>query len=564
MAVFGAPRVADPPKGAELVYPSFYMPSGNSLSTPQAALTTETTSVIKDVPLPPNDEFRQQAPMVFVDQYHRASYYFNHCSIFATSMIRLSQETTREGWEWVPNFQSKCPKCGTEYERSVRKCTSCGYEGDMIEPTEEEKKLFVNWEGGSLIDKVNKFGWTLMDLVSSVLQITLVYNQPVILCKSIYFTDKHGSVVKEIPQEFLPLSPTKARMVYDEDTGAPGNGMGFCLADRSQAVNLRDPEVLRTGYYKGQRPYAARWCITRADSGNDDGGMYYAESEIFHKNYGVMSQNYGTPLCLLVEQDMRAWIALEARVGKFLEVGHPPGVFVVTNATEDSIATIQQSVRVQMQGDPFTVPIIGTPPTEGGSNSKWHPFADVVLNDYLPTKQELLQRITSVWGVIGLFAGDTSSLKGNTNEGKQIDVMDRTLKHLRGFVNEFLHWMISKCGIKTWTLRLKAPPDNQRNDEADFIAKQILNAKGYKELGFDILSQKDGIIEISSKPKAFDPLNTLFGEGGAEEQGLTNDLGLKDLAVSPKNPTTGKRDISGADALSKSVYSSDPVQKVVS
>jgi hypothetical protein len=68
--------------------------------------------------------------------------------------------------------------------------------------------------------------------VRSFLIIGLTYNQPVILCKSTYLVDQHKSVIEEFPQEFVPISPAKAKMIYDE-TGSPGNDTAFCLEDRN-------------------------------------------------------------------------------------------------------------------------------------------------------------------------------------------------------------------------------------------------------------------------------------------------------------------------------------------
>lgn len=98
----------------------------------------------------------------------------------------------------------------------------------MKVPDISQQKLLINYEGGSLFDKANRNGWTLLQLCRSFLIITLTYNQPVILCKSTYLVDEHMNVTDEFPQEFIPISPAKAKMVYDA-TGTPGNGWGFSV-----------------------------------------------------------------------------------------------------------------------------------------------------------------------------------------------------------------------------------------------------------------------------------------------------------------------------------------------
>ena len=406
----------------------------------------------------------------------------------------------------------------------MKKCTVCNYEGEMKRPDVSQQKLLINWEGRSLFEKANRNGWSLLQLCRSFLIITLTYNQPVILCKSTYLVDDHMNVTDEIPQEFIPLSPAKCKMVYD-NTGTPGNGWGFSVDERLKRVDLDDEEILRTGYHEGKRIYPAKWVVSYEDGGQFGTGEAYAEQEIYHTTFGLPSLTYGMPLCLLVEPDVRAWMAMELRVEKYYSVGHPTGIFVINNTTNESLTTVQQSIRIQMKDDPYTIPIIGIPPaSDKVTSTKWHPLADNPTEQMMAVKAELQERITAVFGISGLFLGDMNALKGNANEAHQMAVMDRNLVTIRDVVNDFLRFVQSKYkGITDWILKLAEPPDNQALDEAEKFNKNLMNAKLAKDLGFDIISQANGEVEISDTPRSYDPIKSLFANqdgGGAQAQGI--------------------------------------------
>lgn len=406
----------------------------------------------------------------------------------------------------------------------MKKC-SCGYEGEMKVPDVSQQKLLINYEGTSLFDRANRNGWSLLQLCRSFLIITLTYNQPVILCKSTYLVDEHMNVTDEIPQEFIPISPAKAKMIYDT-TGTPGNGWGFSVDQRNRQVQLDDEQILTTGYYEGKRIYPAKWLISYEDGGQFGQGEAYAEQEIYHTTFGLPSLTYGMPLCLLVEPDIRAWMAMELRVEKYYSVGHPTGLFVINNTTNESLTTVQQSIRIQMKDDPYTIPIIGIPPaSDKVTSTKWHPLSDNPTEQMMVVKAELQERITAIFGISGLFLGDMNALKGNANEAHQMAVMDRNLVSIRELVNDFLKFIQSKYkGITDWTLSLVEPPDNQALDEAEKFNKNLMNAKMAKDLGFDIISQADGKVEISDTPRSYDPIKSLFEDkdgGGAQAQGIS-------------------------------------------
>lgn len=526
----------------------------NTLADP-VRISKVFSSQILEAPVPKNIEFRNRHTSFYVEQYTRAAYYFYHCSILSTVILRITQETMRNGIDWFPRFQSKCPKCLTEYPRSTKKCHVCGYEGEMMVPDVTQQQLLVNWEGKSLIDCVNKNDWSLLQLCESYLEISLTYNQPIILCKSAYITDNHENVLDEIPQEFIPISPAKAKMLYN-DRGEPGNGEGFHLSDRNNSYPLNSKDILATGYHDDLRYYPCRWSISEMDGGEEGASEYYARQEIFHKVIGLQSLTYGTPFSLLVEADVRAWMAMELRIEKYYSTGHPQGIFVINNATPDTLTTVQQSIRIQMRDDPYTMPIIGIPPASDKANStKWHPLADNPTEQMMKVKAELQQRVSSIFGVSGIFTGDVTAVKGNTNEAHQMTIMDRNLVRMRTHVDDLLSWIVHKYkGITDWDLKLIEPPDEQSMDEADKFNKQLINAKLAKDLGFDIISQADGIVEISATPKAYDPLKGLIeskdmtdakGDGGEIEEGAN------------KNHGNYKYSVSSADYLSKSKNNND-------
>ena len=457
---------------------------------------------ILKVPAPRSLDFFRETSTYFVSIYQRASYYFYNCSIFNTVVRKIVDEALRNGIEFVPAYQSKCPRCGTEYDSTIKECKVCHYQGKMLKPDYSQKELFINWRGNSLMDEVNRNGWTLQDLTASLLIQTLVYNQPLILCKSLYVVDEHGNALDEIPQEFVPISPTKARYQYDE-TGEPGKGQGFMLKDRKMVFDMTGQDGSMPGFHGDQRLYPARWCVSEADGGWESGATYYANEEVFHKVYSVPSMTYGTPICTLIEYDIRAWIAMEMRIEKYYNTGHPQGIFVVSGITPAQLATIQQSIREQMVDDPYQMPMMGIPPGGGDTvkTAKWFQLADNPTADMMQVKAELQQRVSGAFGVSGLFLGDVHSIKGNSNETQQMAVMDRNLTSIRSFANFFLKWVASKYrGLTDWIPRIVEPADEQTRKQAEDLNKELINAQLAQQIGFPIISLTDNKVEIGSNP----------------------------------------------------------------
>ena len=509
-----------------------------------------------NVSAPKSIDYYEEAALYFVSTYQRASYYFYNCSILNTVIRKIVEEALRNGIEFIPRFQSKCPKCGTEYETTTKRCRVCGYAGEMHLPDLTEKSLLINWRGNDLLKEVNKNGWTIDDLAASYTVLSLVYNQPLILCKSKYAVDENGNAIDEIPQEFVPIAPTKARMIYDL-TGEPGKDIGFTLENRTVTHPMIDKDdITKSGYFEGKRLYPARWCVSESDGGWDAGCTYYAAQEIFHKVYSVPSMTYGTPICTLIEYVIRAWIAMEMRIEKYYNTGHPQGIFAVSGITPDQMAVIQQSIREQMVDDPYTMPMMGIPPGGGDTvkTAKWFQLADNPTGDMMEVKAELQQRVAGAYGVSGLFLGDIKSIKGNSNETQQMAVMDRNLAGIRKHINAFLAWIVSKYNINDWVLRVAEPADEQTRKQAEDLNKELVNGKLAQDLGLPIISLIDNKLEIGDTPIHNPALSGAMDFGGGKSMndlesalfgtdiGDSDDVGrnmMRDVAVR-QDPYRGK------------------------
>lgn len=466
----------------------------------------------------------------FSSIYNLATYYFTNCSIFSSTVIRLKDEALRSGIEWSPKFETKCPVCDEEFSTAVTKCVVCGFEGSFVKPVLSQRKLFTNWQGGSMIDKSNRYGWDLYDLCNWFIVSSLVYNQPICLCKSIYVANQYEDITAEIPQEFVPIPSTNARMIYD-NKGNPGNGTGFRVTNRINKIDMYNGDVVKSGRTtEGFHVYPARWEIMK-DSGNTGNGTLYSDKEIYHKTFGLTSINYGMPRSMLIATDIKAWIAFETRIEKYLSTGHPQGVFVINGITPNAFQTLRKDIEIQMKSDPYAIPMMGIPPIQDKvNNAKWIPFMDEPTKGLIELKQELLERIVSAFGSSQLMTNDTDAMKGATNDELQFSVIDRTLESIRSHVNGFLAWMLTKYPeITDWNLRVIEPSDDQRRGELDEENRRLINAQLYKNLGFEVVSQNDGYIEISKTPATYDPISRMLGPALTDETGTEDVKGEDDL-----------------------------------
>ena len=107
-AMLGIVRENDPPMDPALMTPSQLM----SIAREEPILRGEQMGLL-NVPAPKSLDYFEESSIYFVSVYQRASYYFYNCSILNTVIRKIVDEALRNGIEFVPRFQSKCPKCGT-------------------------------------------------------------------------------------------------------------------------------------------------------------------------------------------------------------------------------------------------------------------------------------------------------------------------------------------------------------------------------------------------------------------------------------------------------------------
>jgi len=322
------------------------------------------------------------------------------------------------------------------------------------------------------------------------------------LSRSLYITSKDGTIKEEIPQEFIPVPPESGLMLFNEH-GLPGDGTGFTVLNRSKALPMKE----HGGYdEQGRKLYPARWCISETLTGNG-AGTYYADEEIYHSTYGVTSLNYGLPLSMLVSTEIKAIIAMTNREERYFAVGHPMGFLVINGADQISLTAVKKEVQQLMADDPYMTPMLGIPPVGSSTDVKWLPIAQDPTSNLVVVKRELMERVSSLYGMPSFIMGDLTAHKGTSNEGYQLDLLDRSLFSLRRYGDRFLDWVVSKYkAITDWNLTIIEPPDKQSADEADEIAKELNNGLLYAQLGFPIISQSEGHLEVGATPKNYDPL----------------------------------------------------------
>ena len=505
----------------------------------------------EQVPTPISLDYKYKSDNIYCNLYNAASYYFYHCLPFATIVKRMTEETMRKGLEWVPRFQSKCPRCGMEYKKNVTSCQVCHYEGTFLKPNPMQQSMLINREGHSLIEKCNSYNWTLEELCVSFLTVSLVYNQPIILARSTYFYDTMGNLLGEVPGEFIPVSPTAAKYIIDID-GTPGDKTGFTLADRSVCSPMDNPA--HPGFdEENHRLYPSRWRI-----GEDNGygtsavGLYYGDGEVYHQVFGIPSLNYGMPLILLASIEVRALIAIASRTRKYYETGHPLGILVIAGIDNSNMSAMKRQIQEVMNDDPYATPLIGIPPVRAdiGGAAKWIPFADNPTSEMVAVKRELIERVCAFFGIPSFVMGDLSNNRGVSNEEYQIALLDRSLLPLRKHVNSMLDWIVKKYPMITdWYLHVVEPPDKEATDDEDAFGKKIENAKGLRDLNFRAVSQGNGEIEMSSTPDTEDPFTALSQTMLNPRSSQSSDGDVRPSKTNaPKNPIESMtKSISGSD-----------------
>jgi len=284
---------------------------------------------------------------------------------------------------------------------------------------------------------------------------------------------KLGSKVKEIRR----LNP--ALVEFDLDAaGLPKNAHFVCPLDRTDVAE--EPGKSKKGYDRIPAMYKYY---------HRNQHMYLTDSEIIHLSKFSPSETYGWSPILTVFEKALTLIGMDKNLYRyFFERKMPASMIMVTTDDPESLRRERAHIAAQTRLDPNFIPMVAVSSRNNrGRVDMVRLFHTLQEMDYMPVKQEIRERIASMWGVSPTWQGTPEAFGGLSATTQQLTVMSRVVESdQRLFHDKVFPQLLKAFGVTDWKLELPTPEEKA---EATIIAQtqqKVAIASQLAQMGFSV------------------------------------------------------------------------------
>lgn len=464
----------------------------------------------------------------------------NACSVVATCQANLRGEILRRGGEWVAAYALRCEVCDKDYEdipKDAEKteagdylCPVCRTAMVESDPREYEyaERLFAN---------CNENGQDIFAVLGELIDDWNTVDDAYLIKRQRYVIDDDGGIAERQLVELVSGDPRVMRLVAD-DTGRLGGKFWTCPAHR-------DVILEKTGRCpKCDLPLhdVHHVAMKTGSAGGRDLEIAFLKGEVLHRSIYFPSLMYGTPPMMTLWFETTSLIFMSRLIRMTWEKARiVKGIVAVKTMNIDSFQAQWDSEMEKMWNDPMHIPAIAVEPNgeKGGAGIEFVSFMPSMQEmEFIETRNELRERISSFYGVSNIFMGDTSTSGGLNNEGLQILVTNRSVERIQRIINEQIFPdILGSLGITGWKYRLR--PSEEQDEMAELQQEQIriMNAQAMQGMGFEVRRGENDEFDYSSEAKN-PPQNA---PGGGQDPTMFGQAN-----TSP--PNRGTRPFSGAPA----------------
>ena len=444
-------------------------------------------------------------------------------SVLRTVTINLKSEIFRRKPIWEPRFVKKCVSCGKEHKEEIEKC-DCGCT-TLIPPDTKQREKFEKF-----LRVANKNKQTAVQVFKQIEEDLDVIDDGYIILIKDYIIDSNEIVYQKI-KEIISGDPIMLRVVANEK-GEIGGKYWVCLLHREGRQNTSSSKHDRELGRVYKNPGVCEICGRKlhevhhvAIQGGDQGvtpAQYYVEGEVIHTSKYSPSLIYGYPPVLSVWKEASTLLNMAHYVNEYYkQMRTPKGVLFVNTMNPESLYKKWDEISERIKTDPHYIPMLAT---QGESNSKnrvdFVKFIDSLTEmQYGPSKDELRQRISAIYGVSNILMNDAGTSGGMNNEGLQIKVTDRAIQSGQQIWNEIIFpSLLDQFDITHWDLKLLPNEEADEMKTVQLKTAEAQHAQIMLQMGFDVKLDADGKFEYSGE--AQDPTEMMGAPPapeGAEE-----------------------------------------------
>lgn len=423
--------------------------------------------------------------------------------VIRTCTYNLRREIFRRGYEWKPKFARKCTNCGIEYDSNVQVCEHCGAE--TREPnTQETLKADAFFKKHGKRQSLLTVLGQVEDDVNKVDDVFLIFRKE-------YWQDAYGQIVMEEPIEIVRGSPVFMRIVAD-DYGNRGGRWWTCLQHRDKVEG-------KMGFCNecGRILYEVEYISTKSPLSTEP-DEYYVAGEVAHfSKYSPSLLNGFPPVLTLWNLAMSLFNQEKYIKTTYDKKRSPTGLVSVVTSNIPSFRKFWDWLvgrGGKLEQDPHYIPFVAV---EAAPNARgkieFIKFMDTLEEmQWTQGRDEMRQRISSLYGVSNVFMADPKAGMGIGNEGLQILVTNRAVEAAQSLYHEHVAPMLEELfNIKDHEWRLKPNEEEDEMGEIQRFGAEIDNATKMHAMGFDVKQGDDGHFEFGGEAKQ--PMGEGIGAG---------------------------------------------------
>lgn len=455
-------------------------------------------------------------------------------------VLHIRNEVFRRGIEWHAKFSHKCVDCGQEYTDEVEKCT-CGSK-NLRPPNPKEKDRLSNYIGNS-----NVFGNSLIEVAKQLEWDVNVADELYLYIAKEFIADdaaKDELKVRSRPLEIRRLNPAYIEMDLNS-RGLPKANHFVCLIHRD---NVKKAGATVEGKPDDMRcPICSRPMVPTMWIYYYRGAKkYLLESEICRASKFEINEVGGFSPILTIFEKALTLIGMDKMAFKyFFERKLPASLLMIFTDDVEGLRRERESLLQQLSKNPDYVPMLGVSAKQGARGRAelirlFHTFSDM---DYMPIKNEIRERIASLWGVTPIWQTAVESVGGMASQTAQLVVTSRVVESDQSIFNEKIFPFICDAfGIGDWELRLRVPEEKAESTRIQFGQQRIAAANMLHMMGFDV-KLKPGVKSIDDvdfivSGEAVNLQQQMGGMAGAGTSGGAPDAGGQPGAGEGGEPPT--------------------------
>lgn len=403
-------------------------------------------------------------------------------------VIHIRNEVFRRGIEWHAKFSRKCNKCNQEFTDEVEKCT-CG-STDLRLPDPKQKERLAPF-----IDNCNVFGNSLVEISKQLEWDVNVADEMYLYVAKEFIGD--GEEVRSKPLEIRRLNPAYIEMDLNSK-GLPKANHFVCLIHRDKvkkAEATTATEDTKMECPECHRPMVpAMWIYYYRGA-----KKYLLESEVCRASKFEINELGGFSPILTIFEKALTLIGMDKVAFKyFFERKLPASLLMIFTDDTEGLRREREGILQQLAKSPDYVPMMAVSAKQGSRGRAelirlFHTFAEM---DYMPIKNEIRERIASLWGVTPIWQTAVESVGGMSSQTAQLVVTSRVVESDQSIFNEKMFPFITQAfAISDWELKLRVPEEKAESTRIQFGQQRIAAANMLHMMGFDV-KLKPGVKSI--------------------------------------------------------------------